>query len=246
MVEPISAHSSPVHLSNVRLDESWKTESLGILGSIPALCGAVGVGLYGNDDVHNGMLELLTAGRAIDDMISSVKNQRALAWWKKLLDMGSERLPKKAYLKLKDMESLKDNKVDFNWVTQLHFMFSRIGADDVWERQEVSHAESEALVERWAANSISSDIEKTSTIDSTLKLKVEYLLTQLSDVFDEPVTNQTARGVLLGVLDAMTSNTTLALNSLQDIARPLKPVSLSPAISTLQLAEAIRCLSLLY
>lgn len=65
-------------------------------------------------------------------------------------------------------------------------------------------------------------------------------MTQLSDVFDEPVTNQTARGVLLGVLDAMTSNTTLALNSLQDIARPLKPVSLSPAISTLQLAEAIR------
>ncbi|XP_073975241.1 tweety isoform X2 [Rhodnius prolixus] len=188
-----------LHLVNstFALDSDVYIESLGILGSIPALwliitlfllliylctrccdrkprpkhsivilkwtlsfftmlcCGAVGVGLYGNDDVHNGMLELLTAGRAIDDMISSVKNQ-------------------------------------------------------------------------------------TSTIDSTLKLKVEYLLTQLSDVFDEPVTNQTARGVLLGVLDAMTSNTTLALNSLQDIARPLKPVSLSPAISTLQLAEAIR------
>lgn len=37
--------------------------------------GAVGVGLYGNDDVHNGMLELLTAARAIDDIIGNVKNQ---------------------------------------------------------------------------------------------------------------------------------------------------------------------------
>lgn len=37
--------------------------------------GTVGVGLYGNDDVHNGMMELLTAGRAIEDLISSVKNQ---------------------------------------------------------------------------------------------------------------------------------------------------------------------------
>lgn len=26
MMELISSHSSPVHLSNVRLDESWKTE----------------------------------------------------------------------------------------------------------------------------------------------------------------------------------------------------------------------------
>ncbi|RZF48833.1 hypothetical protein LSTR_LSTR003213 [Laodelphax striatellus] len=38
-------------------------------------CGAVGVGLYGNDDVHNGVLELLAAARSIDDSIGSVKNQ---------------------------------------------------------------------------------------------------------------------------------------------------------------------------
>ncbi|BET00517.1 Tweety [Nesidiocoris tenuis] len=178
-------------------DSDVYLESLGILGSIPALwliltlfmlliylctrccdrkprpkhsivilkwtlsfftilcCGAVGVGLYGNDDVHNGMLELLSAGRAMDETISSVKNQ-------------------------------------------------------------------------------------TSAIDSTLKLKVRFLLTQLGDVFDEPVTNQTARANLLALLEAMTSNTSIALASLQDISRPLGPVTLGPSLDTLHLAEAIR------
>ncbi|XP_075231929.1 tweety isoform X2 [Lycorma delicatula] len=37
-------------------------------------CGAVGVGLYGNDDVHNGVLELLAAAHSIDDHIGDVKN----------------------------------------------------------------------------------------------------------------------------------------------------------------------------
>lgn len=33
------------------------------------------VGLYGNDDLHNGLLEVLTAGRKVDNIISSVRNQ---------------------------------------------------------------------------------------------------------------------------------------------------------------------------
>lgn len=32
-------------------------------------------GLYGNDDLHNGLLEVLTAGRKVDTIISSVRNQ---------------------------------------------------------------------------------------------------------------------------------------------------------------------------
>lgn len=32
-------------------------------------------GLYGNDDLHNGLLEVLTAGRKVDNIISSVRNQ---------------------------------------------------------------------------------------------------------------------------------------------------------------------------
>lgn len=31
-------------------------------------------GLYGNDDLHNGLLEVLTAGRKVDNIISSVRN----------------------------------------------------------------------------------------------------------------------------------------------------------------------------
>lgn len=37
--------------------------------------GAIGVGLYGNDDVHNGMLEVLAAVRSIDDIIGNARNQ---------------------------------------------------------------------------------------------------------------------------------------------------------------------------
>lgn len=81
---------------------------------------------------------------------------------------------------------------------------------------------------------------QTSTIDSTLKLKVEQLLTELGDVFDEPVTNQTARAVLLSVLNTMTTNTTAALESLKEIAKPLEIVSLAPALKQLHQAEAIR------
>lgn len=31
-------------------------------------------GLYGNDDLHNGLLEVLTAGRKVDNIVSSVRN----------------------------------------------------------------------------------------------------------------------------------------------------------------------------
>nr|CAD7571666.1 unnamed protein product [Timema californicum] len=38
-------------------------------------CAAVGVGLYGNDDVHNGLEQLITAAKSIDDYITSIRNQ---------------------------------------------------------------------------------------------------------------------------------------------------------------------------
>lgn len=37
--------------------------------------GAVGVSLYGNDDLHNGVVQFLTSARALDDLVISVKNQ---------------------------------------------------------------------------------------------------------------------------------------------------------------------------
>lgn len=33
------------------------------------------LGLYGNDDLHNGLLEVLTAGRKVDNLVASVRNQ---------------------------------------------------------------------------------------------------------------------------------------------------------------------------
>ena len=36
---------------------------------------AIGVGLYGNDDVHNGLVQFITATQSMDDIITSVKNQ---------------------------------------------------------------------------------------------------------------------------------------------------------------------------
>ncbi|XP_053684164.1 protein tweety [Sabethes cyaneus] len=38
-------------------------------------CAAIGLGLYGNDDLHNGLLEVLQAGRKVDNVVSSVRNQ---------------------------------------------------------------------------------------------------------------------------------------------------------------------------
>lgn len=32
-------------------------------------------GLYGNDDLHNGLLEVLTAGRKVDNIVQAVRNQ---------------------------------------------------------------------------------------------------------------------------------------------------------------------------
>lgn len=36
------------------------------------------MGLYGNDDLHNGLLEVLQAGRKVDNLVSSVRNQTTI------------------------------------------------------------------------------------------------------------------------------------------------------------------------
>lgn len=38
-------------------------------------CSAIGLGLYGNDDLHNGMLDVLQAGHKVDSIVSGVRNQ---------------------------------------------------------------------------------------------------------------------------------------------------------------------------
>lgn len=37
-------------------------------------CGAIGLGLYGNDDLHNGLTHLLAQGRQVEALVNAVKN----------------------------------------------------------------------------------------------------------------------------------------------------------------------------
>lgn len=38
-------------------------------------CAAVGLGLYGNDDLHNGISSLLEEGRQVDQLVAKIRNQ---------------------------------------------------------------------------------------------------------------------------------------------------------------------------
>ena len=82
---------------------------------------------------------------------------------------------------------------------------------------------------------------QTGTIETTLMQKVEPLLTELGDVFGDPVANQTARNMVFAALNAVTGNTTTAVHSIQDISGQLKGVSLRGIVSFVQTAEGIRC-----
>ncbi|XP_067005957.1 protein tweety [Anabrus simplex] len=118
-------------------------------------CAAVGVGLYGNDDVHNGLVQFITATQGIDDIITSVKNQ-------------------------------------------------------------------------------------TNAIETTLQQQVDPMLTDLGDVFDKPVANQTARGLLLIALQNVKGNMSTALDNTKEISKPLQDVSVRSVIAVVQSAETIR------
>jgi len=98
--------------------------------------------LYGNDDLHNGLLEVLTAGRKVDNLVSSVRNQ-------------------------------------------------------------------------------------TNALEHTLTQKIRPQLTELADIFDEPVSNQTALSMLINSLEMVQKNITIATNAAGDIRRPLMGISLN-------------------
>lgn len=100
------------------------------------------LGLYGNDDLHNGLLEVLTAGRKVDNLVSSVRNQ-------------------------------------------------------------------------------------TNALEHTLTQKIRPQLTELADIFDEPVSNQTALSMLISSLDMVQKNITIATNAAGDIRRPLMGISMN-------------------
>lgn len=82
---------------------------------------------------------------------------------------------------------------------------------------------------------------QTGTIETTLTQKVDPLLTELGDVFGDPVADLGARNTVLIAFSAVTGNTTTALHSIQDISGQLKGVSLRGIVSFVQTAEGIRC-----
>ena len=104
------------------------------------------IGLYGNDDLHNGLLELLTAGRKVDNLVSSVRNQ-------------------------------------------------------------------------------------TNALEHTLTQKIRPQIAELQDIFDEPVSNQSALSILLSSLDMVSKNITMATNAAGDIRRPLMGISLNHVLN---------------
>jgi hypothetical protein len=102
--------------------------------------------LYGNDDLHNGLLEVLTAGKKVDNLVSSVRNQ-------------------------------------------------------------------------------------TNALEHTLTQKIRPQLIELADIFDEPVSNQSALALLISSLDVVQKNITIATNAAGDIRRPLMGISLNHVLT---------------
>lgn len=105
-------------------------------------CAAIGLGLYGNDDLHNGLLEVLTAGRKVDNLVTTIRNQ-------------------------------------------------------------------------------------THILENTLTNRIRPQLVELADIFDQPVSNQTALSKLFVSLNIVQGNVTLATNAASDIRRPLMGISMT-------------------
>lgn len=102
--------------------------------------------MYGNDDLHNGLLEVLTAGRKVDTLVTTIRNQ-------------------------------------------------------------------------------------THVLENTLKNRIRPQLVELADIFDQPVSNQSALSVLFVSLNIVQGNVTLATNAASDIRRPLTSVTMTKFLS---------------
>uniref|UniRef100_A0A1B0A2Z8 Protein tweety homolog n=1 Tax=Glossina pallidipes TaxID=7398 RepID=A0A1B0A2Z8_GLOPL len=118
-------------------------------------CAAIGLGLYGNDDLHNGLLEVLTAGRKVDTLVTTIRNQ-------------------------------------------------------------------------------------THILENTLKNRIRPQLVELADIFDQPVSNQSALSILFVSLNIVQGNVTLATNAASDIRRPLTSVTMTKFLSDGDKMELIR------
>lgn len=72
---------------------------------------------------------------------------------------------------------------------------------------------------------------QTNSIELALTQKVKPQLTDLADIFDSPVSNQTALGILLNTLSAVRNNTTMAVAVASDIKRPLDGINMDRSLA---------------
>lgn len=68
---------------------------------------------------------------------------------------------------------------------------------------------------------------QTHILETTLSQKIRPQLVELSDIFEIPISNQTARSQLLLSLDVVQGNVTVAINAAGDIRRPLMGVTMT-------------------
>lgn len=81
---------------------------------------------------------------------------------------------------------------------------------------------------------------QTNTLEQTLTMKIRPQLVELADIFDRPISNQTALQQLLNALNVVQGNVTLATNAAGDIRRPLMGISMNSFL-TVSLLNCVLC-----
>lgn len=72
---------------------------------------------------------------------------------------------------------------------------------------------------------------QTHILENTLKNRIRPQLVELADIFDQPVSNQSALSILFVSLNIVQGNVTLATNAASDIRRPLTSVTMTKFLS---------------
>lgn len=81
---------------------------------------------------------------------------------------------------------------------------------------------------------------QTNTLEQTLTMKIRPQLVELADIFDRPISNQTALQQLLNALNVVQGNVTLATNAAGDIRRPLMGISMNSFL-TVSFVKSVNC-----
>lgn len=76
-------------------------------------------------------------------------------------------------------------------------------------------------------NLVASVRNQTNALEHTLTQKIRPQLSELADIFDDPVSNQTALSILINALDMVQKNITIATNAAGDIRRPMMGISMN-------------------